>query len=53
MVKDQFLWDVESINHIVKEKTSNNGYHIVEFWHGFHPLSKIINNHNNVLMNAI
>lgn len=37
---------------MVKKETSGRGCRVIEHRHGFLPLSKLVNGHNNVLMTA-
>ena len=50
MVGDQFFWNFESSNDVVKEKEGCGGCRIVECWHRFGPFSEIVNRHDDIFM---
>lgn len=37
---------------MIKEKESDNGACVIDYWHNLFPLGEVIYNHYNVLMNA-
>jgi hypothetical protein len=42
--------DIEMSDEFIEKEVGGNGCSVFEGWHGFIPLQKIIDSHNNVLM---
>lgn len=50
VVEDQLLVDAKMCDNVVEEESSLYFSGVVEGWHGFVPLGKVINSDNNVLV---